>query len=457
MTRNSLRNSLLRWLLLPLVPILICSAYIAFHIAWRATQDTFDLSLLDSALDIAREVRIVDGAPVLDLPTVARQMLATSNEDHVLYVVRDSSGQVISGDPALPILTFPSSESRQQFYDTLVSGTPVRAIALRSQLEAGRNHIEIAVAQTLKARDHIFLSILGGLLIPELLLAAAALAAVLFGIRRGLAPAERLRGEIVSRSPQDLRPIEESSAPAELQPILHAINELLARLDGALDGQRQFIADAAHQLRTPLAVLRARIELALGRASGIQRETFAELLATTERTTRLANQLLSLARAEHIRTAEAARDQLNVNQLVTEIAGDWVIHADAHGIELVFDLQPVTMRGNAPLIEEMLGNLLDNAVRYTPSGGTITVRTRNEDSAAIVEVEDTGPGIPEEHRALVLQRFYRLAGEQMNGCGLGLAIVSEIASAHHARLNLSAPASGRGLLVTLHFPRFPMP
>jgi two-component system sensor histidine kinase TctE len=450
MTDVSLRRSLLRWLLWPLVPILLCGAYIAFHLAWRATQDTFDLSLLDSALDLARQVRLVDGTPILDLPAAARQMLATSNEDRVAYVVKNSSGKVISGDPNLPIKTFPSSESRQQYYDAVLDGAPVRAIALRSELESG--HIDIAVAQTLKARDRIFVSILVGLLIPEVLLAAASLAVIWFGVRRGLAPAERLRSEIVSRSPKDLRPIEESTAPLELRPILHAINELLARLDAALGGQRQLIADAAHQLRTPLAVLRARIELALGTPEDRHRETFEELLTATERTTRLANQLLSLARAEHLHASEETRDAVELKEVVTEVAGNWVVRAADRGIDLAFDLQPVTVTGNALLIAEMLGNLVDNAIRYTPPGGAVTVRTKTASSAAVLEVEDTGPGIPAEYRDKVRQRFFRLADARIDGCGLGLAIVDEIVSAHGAQMLFSEPRQGSGLIVTIRFP-----
>jgi two-component system sensor histidine kinase TctE len=284
------------------------------------------------------------------------------------------------------------------------------------------------------------------------LLVAAALAAIWFGVRRGLAPAEHLRGEILRRSPHDLRPIEESSAPAELQPILHAINELLTRLDAALGGQRQFIADAAHQLRTPLAVLRARIELAQGKANASYRETFDELLTATERTTRLANQLLSLARAEHIHVSEETGNTVDLKQLVTDIAGDWVVRAADCGTELEFDLQPIAVRGNAFLIQEMLGNLLDNAIRYTPAGGTITIRTRVDKSAATLEIQDTGPGIPADQRDMVRKRFYRLAGTRTEGCGLGLAIVDEIARAHGAQLHLSAPLQGCGLIAAVAFP-----
>jgi two-component system sensor histidine kinase TctE len=447
---NSLRQSLLRWLLWPLMSILLFGAIIAFQLAWRSTQDTFDLVLLDSALDLARQVRVVDGAPVLDLPDVAREILATGNaEDRVVYAIRSSGGQVVSGDPRLPVRTFVADGMRHQYYDTEVQGMPVRAIALRSDLPGAGGQVDIAVAHTLKARNRIFFGILSGLLIPEVLLVTASLVVVWFGVRRGLEPAERLRGEIVSRSPQDLRPIEELSAPVELQPILHAINELLARLDAALGSQRQFIADAAHQLRTPLAVLRARIELAQGKTGDMPREALGELLAATERTTRLANQLLSLARAEHIHTTGETGETVDLKQLLTELAGDWVMRAAQRNIEPVFELESATVHGNAFLIREMLANILDNAIRYTPEGGSVTVRLK---AGGVVGVEDNGPGIPAEFREKVRERFFRMAGSEAGGCGLGLAIVDEIAAAHGAQVEFSDPAQGHGLVVTVRFP-----
>lgn len=449
---NSLRRSLLRWLLWPLVPILLVGAFIAFQLAWRATQDTFDLALLDLALDLSRQVRVVDGELALDLPPAARQILSTGSvEDRVVFAARSDSGTFISGDPALPVKASPAQGIRHQYYDADVGGTRMRAIALRSDVEGSRGHVDIAVAHTLKARNRIFFNILGGLLIPEVLLVVASLAVVWFGVRRGLAPAERLRAEIVSRSPQDLRAIEESSAPIELQPILHAINELLARLDTALGGQRQFIANAAHQLRTPLAVLRARIELAQCDPEKVSAATFDELLAAAERTTRLANQLLALARAENIHAAEETHDEVRLKQLVTDLAGDWVMRAVDHGLEPVFELEDATVRGSTFLIRELLANLVDNAIRYTPAGGSVTVRVWREGDASMVEVEDTGPGIPAEFREKVRQRFFRLA-TQTEGCGLGLAIVDEIAMAHGAQLEFSDPPSGTGLVVRVRFP-----
>ncbi len=449
MTARSLRRSLFLWLIGPLAAVLCLGAFIAFDIAWRSTRDTFDLSLLDTALDLSRQLHVVRGAPALDLPAAARQMLATNNEDRVSYAVRSGSGKLISGEPSLPIKTFPSSESRQQYYDAEVGKVPVRAIALRSEL--GAEPVYIAVAQTLKARDRMFVRILASLLVPEVLVAAASLAVVWFGVRRGLAPAERLRSEIVSRSPADLRAIEESSAPEELRAIVHAINELLARLQLALQSQRQFIADAAHQLRTPLAVLRARIEVALGKSASVDRATLEELLASTERTTRLANQLLSLARAEHVETSGEVLQTVDLKQLVTDVAEDWVARAAAKGLDLAFEVQPLGLRGNAFLIREMLGNLLDNAVAYTPAGGAITVRLRAEDGAPVVEVEDSGPGIPLQYREQVTQRFFRLPDTATPGCGLGLAIVAEIAHAHGAELRFSDPAKGSGLVATVKF------
>jgi len=448
----SLRRRLLRWLLLPLLPILFISAAFALRLARQAAQDAFDLSLLDAALDLSRQVSIVDSAPALELPTVAKQMLATSVEDKVIYSVSDQSGRHIAGDANLPIEIHPGGDLRQPYYDAVVDGVPFRAMALRSELEGGKLHVDIAVAQTLKARDKIFAETLASLLLPELLLVAASLAVVWFGVRHGLVPAERLRNEIVSRSPKDLRPIAESTSPNELRPIVHAINELLQRLSSALGGQRQFIADAAHQLRTPLAVLRARIELAMD-GDSVPPQTLHELLSATERTTHLANQLLSLARAEHIHTSADIDDAVDLEQLAIELAEDWVPYAARRDIELTFELTVAVARGNRAEIRELLANLLDNALRYTPAGGLVTVRSRATASTAILEVEDNGPGIAAEFRDKVRTRFYRLDNAPGDGCGLGLAIVDEIASAHDAQLRLAAGVHGRGLLVSVEFPQ----
>lgn len=449
----SLRRSLLRWLLWPLVPILLCGAFFAFQLAWRTAQDAFDLALLDSALDLERQVRVIEGAPVLELPPAARQMLATSNEvDRVVFAVRAADGRLVAGDRDLPVHTALSSGIRQQYYDATVNGLPLRAIALRSELEGGRGQVHIAVAQTLEARNRIFMNILGGMLLPEVLLAVAAIAVIWFGVRRGLAPAEQLRSEIVSRSPQDLRPIAEFSAPAELQPVVHATNGLLTRLDVALGAQRQFIANAAHQLRTPLAVLRARIELAQSRPDRLGAETLDELLAATDRTTRLANQLLALARAEHAHAAEETHDAVDLKQVVTDLAGDWVVRAAANEVEFAFELEPLGVVGSAFLIREMLGNLVDNAIRYTPAGGMVVVRIRREGEGCCLEVQDSGPGIPPEFRDKVKERFFRLA-TGTEGCGLGLAIVDEIAAAHGAELGFFDPPEGKGFVVRVSFPR----
>jgi two-component system sensor histidine kinase TctE len=454
MTENSLRRSLLRWLLWPLVSILFCGAYIAFDLAWRATQDTFDLALLDSALDLMREVHIVNGVPVLDLPAAAQQMLATSNEDRVVYVVKRRSGEVISGDPDLPITTFPNNESRQQYYDAVVDGRPVRAIALRSGLEFGSNQVDVAVAQTLKARDRIFVSILGRLLVPEILLAVVSLAVIWIGVRRGLMPAERLRREIISRSPQDLRPIEESSAPAELQPVLHAINELLARLEAALGGQQQFIANAAHQLRTPLAVLRTQLQS--GPASALS----AEMLRTLDRATAVADELLSRMKLEQRLAARVQWAPIRLDQVAQEAALEFAPLIAQRRLVFALDAVPLEVPADAWMLGEMVRNLLANAVRHTPHGAPLTMVVRRSAGQPELIVSDSGEGIADDLRERLFEPFAAATGG--TGVGLGLSICRQLAQAMGAEVQLYNRSDGERVVgvdavVRWHEPHAPHP
>ena len=274
-----------------------------------------------------------------------------------------------------------------------------------------------------------------------------------FGITRGLAPLARLSDEILERSPRDLRAINEGGAPAEAKPLVSALNKLFDQVDESNRNQQRFLANAAHQLRTPLAGLQAHTELAM--AQPVPDACRAELEyvhSATIRTARLANQLLALARAEPggNRPAEFAR--IDLRQVVEECADEWVHRSLAKDVDLGFDIAAAGVRGDAFLLRELLVNLIGNAVEYTQSGGRVTVRTGMGGTGAFLEVEDDGPGIPVAERERVLERFYRLPGTSGTGSGLGLAIVREIALAHGARVEIVDGQGGRGCCVRLNFP-----
>jgi len=328
-----------------------------------------------------------------------------------------------------------------------VRGDDVRAVSV--QAPCGRSTCTVLVAETTVKRSRLAREILLSSLFPELLIAAATLVIVWFGVKRGLQPLARLSEEIKARSPGDLRPIE-SAGPEETRPLVAALNDLLNEVAQASRNQQRFLADAAHQLRTPLAGLQAHTELALAQPlPEACRAQIEQVHEATIRTARLANQLLALARAEP--GARGAAAECDLKALAGASADEWVHQALARELDLGFELEAAPVRGDPLLLREALANLVHNAIAYSPPGGRITVRTGKRDARSFVEVEDDGPGIPPGERARVLERFYRVPGTPGTGSGLGLAIVHEIAAGHGASLTLGEGAQGRGCRVGITF------
>ena len=312
----------------------------------------------------------------------------------------------------------------------------------------------MVVAETTVKRSRLAREILFSSVLPEALIALATLAIVWFGVKRGLAPLARVSEEIKERSPSDLHALDAIRAPEETRPLIAALNGLLEQLAAANRNQQRFLANAAHQLRTPLAGLQAHTELALSlplpEACRAQVEQVHE---ATIRTARLANQLLVLARAEPGGHAEP-QSRVDLKRVVEGAADEWVHRALERDIDLGFDLELAAVRGDEFLLREALANLLHNAIEYSPRGARVTVRTGLRAGQAFVEVEDEGPGIPAAERERVLERFYRVPGTPGTGSGLGLAIVREIAAGHAASIAISEGAGNatKGCRVALTFP-----
>ena len=246
-----------------------------------------------------------------------------------------------------------------------------------------------------------------------------------------------------------------AQAPEEVQPLIHAMNELLRRLSLVLSAQQRFVADAAHQLRTPVAGIKTQTELALRLTDPAQQQQVLHQLHTaTTRLSRLIHQLLALARTEPGAQAAHAMQPTDLGREMREAASEWVPKALQGNIDLGFEGpdEPLMVRGNAILLREMLGNLLDNAIRYSPPGSRVTVQVARRGTEVVLQVEDNGAGIPQDERERVFERFYRLLGTDADGCGLGLAIVREVAQAHGADVSLDSGAGGRGTAVRVRFP-----
>jgi two-component system sensor histidine kinase TctE len=434
-----LRHQFLRNLLWPLIGILLLGAVVAYLFALRAATDAYDLGLLDDALDLDKQISLSQAGFALELPPAARQMLSSNNDDRVRYAAWDEQGRMFSGDAELLRLDVPQGEENHVFQDVELQGGASRAVVLRGSLY-GRT-VFVAVAQTVHGRDRLTRNIFFKLLFPEALLAAVAMSVVLLGVRRGLSPVNALSEEILKRSPQDLSRIDENSAPAELRPIIQGVNQLLEKLSASFASHRRFIADAAHQLRTPLAVLGSQIEVGLQQPPQNVRSLLQQLLATTHRTSHLANQLLSMARLEHTEQDVFTHGAVELGEVVRGAAADFVGAAADKNLDLEFRLSPCQVQGNALLLRELTMNLLDNAVRYTPEGGHIWVTLEQAGTQCVLAVNDSGPGVPESALETLGKPFHRLATDE-NGCGLGLAIVREIARLHRAELRFGRSDEG---------------
>lgn len=448
----SLRILLLRRLLPAMLALLLAGAATAYWIALRSATAAYDRSLLDIALAISEQIRFSQGQPALQLSSQAKDVLLTDKFDQIYFSVQDSEGRQLAGDPGIPsvdaeILDALKSRGRY-YYDATIAGTPVRLAALYWEQEG----IALAViaAETLVKRRSLVQEILVGMLIPELALIAGTLLLVWFGIRTGLTPLDALRRELASRSHADLSPVT-ARGPEEIQPVVAEINDLLLRLERSLSSQRHFISNAAHQLRTPIAALLAQFELHLRDSPTETRKQMEKTLAATRRLSHLVDQLLTLARAEF--SASQPKPTADIAQVISSAAEIWLPQAIAKGIDLGFELAPAPTQGNSLLLRELLTNLVDNALRHTPENGTVTVSCGASRQAIWMNVEDSGPGIPPEERQRVFERFYQPAGSISDGCGLGLAIVEEIARQHGGTVSVSSSPTLGGALFRVEFPR----
>ena len=378
-----------------------------------------------------------------DVPAAVEQVLRTDRFDSIYYRVVSPAGMEIAGDADLP-----SPPGDQMAHNTTYRGAAVRVVSV--QAPCGRSACTILVGETMVKREHLARDLLLQSLFPEFLIALATMVIVWYGVKWGLKPLARLSEEIKARSAGDLRPIDAAAAPEETRPLVAALNGLLAEVSAASSHQQRFIADAAHQLRTPLAGLQAHTELALAQPMPQAcRAQLEQVHKATIRTARLANQLLALARAEP--GARSLMATLDLKNIAGGEAEAWVRQSLARDIDLGFELEPAPVDGDAFLLREALSNLVHNALEYSARGGRVTVRTGRRNGHAFLEVEDDGPGIAPAERSRVLERFYRVPGTPGTGSGLGLAIVREIAAGHGANLAISNASVG-GCRVGITFP-----
>jgi two-component system sensor histidine kinase TctE len=455
-----LQRKLLAWLLGPLALLLVLDTAVAYWNAVRFSNLAYDRALMEIGREIALRVKLAGAQPVLDLPDTARSILLQDHDDRLYYRVASQDGRALGGDAELPPPRG-TQAARTRFYRDAVGDEPVRMMVAWMPVEASSAAppalVQVQVAETLNKRNRLAFEMLATVVLPQLLLIVMATAVVWFGVSRGLAPLQRLRRAVSDRSHLDLSPIDTHAVPGEVRPLVDEVNGLMARLKRTFDFQNRFVADAAHQLKTPVSGLKAQIELAL-RESDPQRvrHSLAQLYLSADRLSRLVRQLLSLARNEPGALDAIRLEPLDLNAFALEVSMEWVPQALERGIDLGFEgaERAQTIAADRDRLRELVNNLIDNAIRYSHAGGRVTVQVaRAPDDQCRLSISDDGPGIPVQERARIFERFHRLLGTQEDGSGLGLAIVSEIASLHGARITLEEDTDGVGSTFSVFFPR----
>jgi two-component system sensor histidine kinase TctE len=345
-----------------------------------------------------------------------------------------------------------------RFFGGAVDGRPVRMMVARMPAGIGNGTptVTVQVAETLHKRTRFAWEMVANVVLPQLLLIVMATVVVWLGVSRGLQPLKRLRRAVSDRSHLDLSPIDRHDVPGEVRPLVDEVNDLMSRLKRTFDFQNRFVADAAHQLKTPVSGLKAQIELALREQDPERvRHSMAQLYVSADRLSRLVRQLLSLARNEPGALTSMQMQALDLNAFALEVSMEWVPQALKRDIDLGFEGGDavLTIGADPDRLRELINNLIDNAIRYSQPGGRVTVRVHpHGGDQCRLAISDDGPSIPVAERARIFERFHRLLGTSEDGSGLGLAIVSEIAALHGARIALEEDVDGVGNTFSVFFP-----
>ncbi len=459
------RMSLRRTLLAVLVPAMLLVAAAEVGLTWRtaaeAADAAYDRSLLGAIKSIDANISTESGGLSVELPYRMLEFFELTADGRVYYRVATEDGLVEIGSADLPAPPRPLSTGKPQFADAVYFGEPVRVGSYARRLDpalagdgggAPAQRVVIQVAESLSAREAFTRALILQAVRRDLSLIALAALLLAAAIGWALRPLAALRDEVGARAPADLSPIHATRVPADVRPLVDAINHHLERNRELSEAQRRFVDDASHQLRTPLATLLTQAGFALREPDpGRSREALAAMKSLLDDTVRLANQMLSLARAD---SAAPGREAVDLSALAEDVARAWWPAARERGVDLGFEPGAAALclpAADAGLLQEALANLVHNALRHTPAGGQVTVKLERRAGLARVQFADTGPGMSAGDLARAGERFFRGAGAVAPGSGLGLAIAKSIAERHGGTLRLSN-ADGGGLVACIELP-----
>jgi two-component system sensor histidine kinase TctE len=449
--QRSLFGEILDWMLTPLLLLWPISLVLTWFVAQSAAGKPFDQALEINVGEVASLVHTQDGELRLDMPMPVRKLLRASETDTVYYQVIGARGELLGGERSLPLP--PQDEDpffgQVRLRDDNYQGDGLRVADkwLEVDLPMGRP-VLVQVAETLDKRAVLATEIVKGVMLQQFIILPLAVLLVWLGLAYAIKPLNQLEERIRARKPDDLSPLDDRSVPQEVAPLVSSVNDLLQRLTKSIEHQKRFLADAAHQLKTPLAGLRMQADLA--QREGVSAEEFKLSLRqignASVRATHTVNQLLALARAEGSSTA-MARQPCDLAELTVAAVQDCLPRANDKAIDLGYEgeapgAKGVSVEGNPTLLSELIRNLLDNAIHYTPSSpahpGVVTARVLADPfgKVLLLQIEDSGPGIAVAEREMVFKPFYRVLGSGVDGSGLGLPIVLEIAQLHRATVSV---------------------
>jgi two-component system sensor histidine kinase TctE len=456
--QRSLFGEILDWMLTPLLLLWPVSLALTWVVAQSIAGKPFDRALEYNVQTLAQLVTVQQQKVTFNLPQPARELLRADDADQVYYQVLGPHSELLSGERDLPP---PPDEERPQLGEVLlrdaeIRGEPVRVAYTWVKLDLpGAPPALVQVAETREKRSVLATEIIKGVMLPQFVILPLAVLLVWLALVRGIKPLSQLEERIRARKPDDLSPLEDKTVPLEVAPLVSSINDLLTRLKDSIATQKRFLADAAHQLKTPLAGLRMQADLAQREGFNAEelKQSLKQIGRSSIRATHTVNQLLALARAESGGQV-VARQPCDLAQLTQEVVQDSVPRSMDRHIDLGYDgahpgAPGVQLEGNPTLLKELIRNLLDNAINYTPSSaehpGVITARVHADPfgHVLLLQVEDSGPGIPPGERDLVFQPFYRALGTNVDGSGLGLPIVLEIARQHNAEVSIEDARPGQ--------------
>lgn len=455
----SLRGRVARWLLPPLLVLLLVNAVLSYLGALQAVNRAYDRSLTASIRAIAEQVHSLEGEITVDVPYSAFEVFEAGVQERIFYAVIAPDGRLVTGYDDLAVPPELAADGSLLLFAAQYRGEDVRLGAMKKRLYdpalAGGDAVTIVFAETTESRVALARELFFDSLRRQLLLVGLGALMLVLALGTAFRPLVDLRDAVQQRTEDDLTPVPVGNVPSEVQPLIGAINHHMERLSAMLAARRRFLADAAHQIRTPLAVLSTQAEFGARQADpGEMRRIFESLLTTIRSTRRMADQMLSLSRAEPANGLIQEQAPVDLMEIAREVALELVPVALKKRIELAFEASGAApMMGNASMLREMVANLVDNAIRYSPPATQVVVATGVSDGRVVLAVSDEGPGIPREEREKVFHRFYRILGHGgPDGSGLGLAIVREIALAHGGEVRLGDAAGGRGLMVEVEFP-----